>query len=209
MALGTERIVEVALELLKEVGLDALSTRRLATALDVQGPSLYHHFRNKAELLGQMAASMVQTGFASLDTGAEWDEWLRAMAHASRAMILEYRDGARLLASSDPSDVMRHELLPSVAQPLVAAGFPPRFANETVAALASFVIGWTMNEQNERMRALMESMMTIDEGFAAAVDTFVIGVAVRAGRPIPRPSEGVAGMQAAGGDNQATTVGAP
>jgi TetR/AcrR family tetracycline transcriptional repressor len=185
MALGTERIVEAALDLLKEVGLDRLSTRRLATALDVQGPSLYHHFRNKAELLGQMAASMVQTGFVSLDAEADWDVWLRALAHASRAMILEYRDGARLLASSDPSDVMRHELLPRIAQPLVAAGFSRPVANETVAALASFVIGWTINEQNERMRALMESMMTLDEGFAAAVDTFIIGVAVRAGRPLP------------------------
>ena len=52
MALGTDRIVNAALALLDREGLDRLSTRRLATALHIQGPSLYHHFRNKAELLG-------------------------------------------------------------------------------------------------------------------------------------------------------------
>ena len=44
-----DTVVTTALELLDEVGIDGLTMRRLAQALDVQAPSLYWHFANKAD----------------------------------------------------------------------------------------------------------------------------------------------------------------
>ena len=177
MTPGAEHIVRVALGLLDRDGLDRLSTRRLAAALHIQGPSLYHHFRNKAELLGYMAASLLHRRLLPLDRAVAWDVWLRTLAHATRRMILECRDGARLLASSYPTEAMREELVPGVAEPLIAAGFPPRVAHESTACLASFVIGWTINEQNTRMRQLMERMLDVDAAFANGVETFIRGMA--------------------------------
>jgi AcrR family transcriptional regulator len=43
--------VEAALRIIDADGLDALSMRKLAAALGINGPSLYHHFRNKNEIL--------------------------------------------------------------------------------------------------------------------------------------------------------------
>lgn len=196
MTPGADRIVEVALELLDREGLDRLSTRRLASALNIQGPSLYHHFRNKAELLGQMAASMLRQSLLPLNRAVAWDVWLRTMAHATRAMVLQRRDGARLLASSYPNEDMQHELVPGLAEPLIAAGFSVRAAREQVTVMATFVIGWTINEQNERMRQLLgENVIDIDAAFANGVETLLIGMATRRER---KPRASAASMPVAG-----------
>jgi len=187
MALGTDRIVNAALALLDREGLDRLSTRRLATALHIQGPSLYHHFRNKAELLGQMAAAMLRDSLAPLDQSVAWDVWLRSLAHATRRMVLRRRDGARLLASSYPNNAMQYELVPRLAQPLVASGFALTSANESVTFVAMFVLGWTINEQNERMRRLMGSLVDVEEAFANGVETLLAGIAARTAQPLSQP----------------------
>jgi TetR/AcrR family transcriptional regulator, tetracycline repressor protein len=186
MPLGGDRIVAAALILLDQEGLDGLSTRRLASALHIQGPSLYHHFRNKAELLGQMAAALLSDSLAALDQTVAWDVWLRNLAHATRKMVLRRRDGARLLASSYPNNVMQHELVPRLAQPLVAAGFSPESANECVTFLATFVLGWTINEQNERMRQFMGTLVDVEEAFSHGVDTLVAGIASRTAQPLSK-----------------------
>jgi TetR/AcrR family tetracycline transcriptional repressor len=179
MALAPERIVEVALELLNQVGLDAFSTRRLAEELDVKGPSLYHHFRNKSDLLGQMAVVMISRCLAKLDTSVGWEDWVRTLARASRQMMHEYRDGARIMAGSSPTEAMRTTLIPSLEEPLLRAGFSVHQANETIGLMSCFVIGWTMNEQNEGMREYMASMLDLDESFEVAIDTIVLGLKQR------------------------------
>jgi TetR/AcrR family transcriptional regulator, tetracycline repressor protein len=196
MPLGGDRIVAAALILLDQEGLDRLSTRRLASALHIQGPSLYHHFRNKAELLGQMAAAMLSDSLAALDQAVAWDVWLRKLAHATRRMVLRRRDGARLLASSYPNNVMQHDLVPRLAQPLVAAGFSRESANECVTFLAMFVLGWTINEQNERMRQFMGTLVDVEEAFAHGVDTLVAGIASRTAQPL---SKGQARLKSSAG----------
>ncbi|HIF4670475.1 TPA: TetR family transcriptional regulator, partial [Escherichia coli] len=40
-------VIRAALDLLNEVGVDGLTTRKLAERLGVQQPALYWHFRNK------------------------------------------------------------------------------------------------------------------------------------------------------------------
>lgn len=55
--LNREAVIAAALDLLDEVGLDAISTRQLAKRLGVEQPSLYWHFRKKEDLLAAMAAT--------------------------------------------------------------------------------------------------------------------------------------------------------
>ncbi len=51
VTLTRERIVELALEIIDEDGLDALNMRRLAADAGVKPMSLYHHFPNKSAIL--------------------------------------------------------------------------------------------------------------------------------------------------------------
>ena len=53
--LSREGIIEAALRIVDDEGLDALTTRRLATDLGVKGASLYNHFRDKEEIVVAVA----------------------------------------------------------------------------------------------------------------------------------------------------------
>src|SRR4030088_2143916 len=59
--LTRERLVEAALELINQEGLDALSMRALADRLDVKAASLYWHVRDRRELLELLAESILET----------------------------------------------------------------------------------------------------------------------------------------------------
>lgn len=52
-------VIAAALELLNEVGMDNLTTRKLAERLKVQQPALYWHFQNKRALLDALAEAML------------------------------------------------------------------------------------------------------------------------------------------------------
>jgi TetR/AcrR family transcriptional regulator, tetracycline repressor protein len=53
--LSRGRIIEAALQIVDDEGLDALTTRRLAADLGVKGASLYNHFRDKDEIVVAVA----------------------------------------------------------------------------------------------------------------------------------------------------------
>src|SRR6266700_1708933 len=55
VALDPDQIVQAALQLLGEVGLDGLTMRRLAERLNIKAASLYWHVRDKEELIVLLA----------------------------------------------------------------------------------------------------------------------------------------------------------
>ncbi len=59
-ALTPERVVEAALRLADEHGLEALTMRRLGTALGVEAMSLYRHVASKEALLDALADAIVR-----------------------------------------------------------------------------------------------------------------------------------------------------
>src|SRR3954466_15873407 len=106
MALQREVVVKAALALLDEVGLDGLTMRRLAAELGVQNPALYWHFKNKQDLLNQMAETMLAEAYAGVtlpDANTPWDEWLAGLARAFRGALLSHRDGSRVIVEADLS----------------------------------------------------------------------------------------------------------
>lgn len=149
--LTRDMVLRAALDLLNEVGIDALSTRRLAERLGVQSPTLYWHFKNKGELLEAMSeAIMLERHDASLPRqGDAWDAWLVANACSFRAALLAYRDGARLHAGTRPRDPHYGAVERKVAL-LCGAGFTPDEAVDVMYGLGRFVVGWVLEEQAQQ-----------------------------------------------------------
>src|SRR5438552_19197077 len=58
--LTRDRLVEAALGLINEEGLDGLSMRALAERLEVKAASLYWHVRDRGELLELLAESILE-----------------------------------------------------------------------------------------------------------------------------------------------------
>jgi TetR/AcrR family transcriptional regulator, tetracycline repressor protein len=176
LAFDVDQIGRRALDLLDEVGLDGLTTRRLALELGVQGPALYHHFKNKSELLGHMATAILRESLDATRSRGDWRRWLSDHALATRATLLRYRDSARILAASAPTEAMKWEIMPAITQPLLDAGFRRIEANETVSLIAAFTLGFVINEQNEVIRSYMSSVIHVDRSFLHGVEALISGV---------------------------------
>ena len=67
-------VIRAALDLLNEVGVDGLTTRKLAERLGVQQPALYWHFRNKRALLDALAEAMLAENHTHSVPRAD-DDW--------------------------------------------------------------------------------------------------------------------------------------
>ena len=149
--LGRPAIVAAALELLDEVGIEGLSTRRLADALGVRGPSLYHHFRSMAELRDHMAEAMLEHVMPSADPAVfpgDWRTWLGAGARAMRRAALARRDGARILVMARPTGSNPTLSLPPMIGRLTRDGFSREEAVNAMLALGRYALGWTWAEQS-------------------------------------------------------------
>ncbi|MET8698711.1 TetR/AcrR family transcriptional regulator C-terminal domain-containing protein [Kitasatospora sp. NPDC004723] len=154
MALTRDTVVRTALRLLDEVGIDGLTTRRLARELGVQSPALYWHVKNKRELLDLMAEAMLAEALPPdrEPDPAHWPDWLAADARAKRAALLAHRDGARVHAGTLPTA----DELPAVEaqlSALCAAGLRPRTALRLLLTIDRYIMGWVTEEQAWRQDA--------------------------------------------------------
>ncbi|WNF01822.1 TetR/AcrR family transcriptional regulator C-terminal domain-containing protein [Streptomyces luomodiensis] len=145
--MNRETVIAEALGLLDEVGLDAVSTRRLAKRLGVEQPSLYWYFRTKKDLIAAMAeAAMAPHATAPLPApGDDWRDWFLENTRSFRRTLLMRRDGARLHAGSTPTgdlDRLRHKM-----DFLVASGVPERDAQMAMLAAGRFTVGSVLEEQ--------------------------------------------------------------
>lgn len=148
MRLSREGIVEEALTLLDESGLDRLSLRRLATRLDVAAPTLYWYLRDKRELIGELGEAIVRSGLDTLPDpdGMDWRDWLTEVAVAFRNAMLRHRDGGRIVSAAQLSPAMA-ELSERAMAVLVVRGEPLRRARLFVLLVERFTLGLVLEEQ--------------------------------------------------------------
>jgi len=147
MRLERTMVVRAALNLLNEVGFDGLTIRRLAKELGVQGPALYWHFKNKQELIDEMALALLADSFLRPEPDQDWADWLTAGARSLRKEMLSYRDGARLLAGFRPTQQHGRMGAKIIFDHLEAAGFGWPDAIWALITIRQFTFGWTMDEQ--------------------------------------------------------------
>ena len=157
MAMDRERIVDEALALLNEVGIDKLSTRKLAERLGVQQPALYWHFKNKSALLDAVNSAMLARYHTNRpQPGQDWVEFTYANARSIRSTLLAVRDGARLTAGTRPSTAEFADT-EAVLQLYVDAGFSASEAFGIAISITRYVVGYVLEEQGERERHLLDS----------------------------------------------------
>lgn len=148
MALEKAQIIDAALLLLDEAGIDKFTTRQLAKRLSVQQPALYWHFRNKQTLLDAMTVVLLERGhtYPRPTQGEDWQDYLRQNAHSFRQALLSVRDGARLFAGtvSIPDQLDRYE---EQLVFLMDAGFTNAGAMEVTIAIGRYTTGFVLDEQ--------------------------------------------------------------
>lgn len=144
--LSRARIVEAAGELVDAEGLEAVSTRRLAAALGVSGPSLYNHFRTKDEILDAVAdAVSARVDLSMFETGRlDWRDALHAWAHSYRDALSDHPNIVPVLARGPGRRPAGLRLADAVFGAMTAAGWPPAQATRIGALMRYFILGSAM-----------------------------------------------------------------
>ncbi|MCU1654666.1 MAG: hypothetical protein JWQ60_5815 [Pseudonocardia sp.] len=90
--------VAAALAIVDESGLAGLSLDGVARRLGTKAPSLYHHFANRADLLGQVAGSILRgVTLPEFHPGDDWREAVVELCVATRRAILDHPHAAPLM----------------------------------------------------------------------------------------------------------------
>ena len=144
--LDRDRTVNEALHLLNQGGLDALTMRRLADAVDAQAGALYRYFATKQDLLTAMAEQML-TGCGDITDSPDWEQTVAALAHRLRACLLAHRDGARVYAGTRSIGPNTLGFAETAVAALIEADFAPDDAARAMFAIVHFTIGHTLEEQ--------------------------------------------------------------
>lgn len=165
--LSRERLVRAAIQLADADGLDAVSLRKVAAALDVGPMRLYGYIATKEELLDLM----VDAVYAEIrPTGDDWRQVLRSVAEATRQAAHQHEWLADLIGG-------RPQLGPNTlaaGDAVVAAmsGVDLDTVVPAVAAVNAYVVGAVRREIAER-RAERASGMSIKQ-FQAAYGPYLV-----------------------------------
>ncbi|WP_447920191.1 tetracycline resistance transcriptional repressor TetR [Achromobacter aegrifaciens] len=141
-------VIRAGLDLLNEVGVDGLTTRKLAERLGVQQPALYWHFKNKRALLDRLAEAMLSENhtYSMPRPGDGWRAFLNGNARSFRRALLAYRDGARIHAGTRPSEP-QFETVEAQLSFLCKEGFAPGDAAHALVAVSCYTVGAVLEQQ--------------------------------------------------------------
>ncbi len=188
--LTRESVVAAALAIVDADGAEALSTRRLAAELGVSGPSLYHHFSGKEEIVAGIVAGLY--GQISLTaTAPDWKGVITDYAQQLRAVLARHPHVVDFVIAAPVRSVPQLQVYEHVAASLVASGISPARCRQIIFAADSVVVGALAmtdpglfdpsDEQRDRfptvVRLTEESRPpTADDNFAIAFGAFLAGL---------------------------------
>jgi AcrR family transcriptional regulator len=145
--LTRERVLEAAIRLADQGGIEALSMRKLGQELGVEAMALYYHFASKDEVLD----GAVDLVFSEIDlpgTGMGWKIAMRQRALSVRDALSRHRWAIGLMESRTnpgPANLRHHD---AVIGSLRAAGFDMEMAAHAYSLLDSYIYGFALTKMN-------------------------------------------------------------
>ncbi|MEV0085438.1 TetR/AcrR family transcriptional regulator C-terminal domain-containing protein [Saccharopolyspora sp. NPDC050642] len=139
-------VVDRAIAVLDEYGLESLSMRRLAAELGVQPSALYHHVPNKQTLLAAVADEILTRGKRP-HRAREWDRRVVEVCAELRDAMLAYRDGAEVVVTAHTFGLGAAEPANQLRAALRDGGLPEDLVDVGTRALLHLVFGHTVEEQ--------------------------------------------------------------
>jgi AcrR family transcriptional regulator len=144
--LNRDLVLEMAIKLTDEVGLEKLSMRRLGEELGVEAMSLYNHVSNKEDLLN----GMIDALYKEIELPSHDDDWKSALRKRSvsvREVLLRHpwANGLMDSATSPGPGTLRHH--DRVLGTFRTGGFSLAMTAHAFSALDSYVYGYAKQEK--------------------------------------------------------------
>jgi AcrR family transcriptional regulator len=145
--LSRERVLQTALRLADEGGIESLSMRKLGQELGVEAMAMYYHFANKDEVLD----GIVDLVFSEIElpaVGRDWRAAMRRRALSVRDALLRHRWAIGMMESGlhpGPANLRHHD---AVIGSLLSAGFDMAQAAHAYSLLDSYIYGFALTKMN-------------------------------------------------------------
>jgi len=143
--LTRERVLHAAIELADGGGIASLSMRRLAQELGVEAMSLYHHVRNKDDLLDGIV-DLVTDEFELPTPGLDWKAEIHRTAVSAYDTLLRHPWAAALSLSVKTVSPARMRYMDAILGTFRQAGFSAGMTDHAYHAIESHIMGFTLWE---------------------------------------------------------------
>ena len=145
--LSRHRALSAAVALADADGIDSLTMRKLAQVLGVEAMSLYHHVKNKNDILD----GMVDMVFGEIDLPSNDNDWKTAMrqrATSVREVLTRHQWAISIMesrTSPGPLTLRHHDWVLGCCR---NAGFSIEMAAHAFSLIVSYIYGFVMQEVN-------------------------------------------------------------
>lgn len=145
--LSKERVLQAAVCLADEIGIDALSMRKLGQELGVEAMSLYRHVANKDAILdGIVEIVAVEIDVPSI--GGDWKAAMRRRAISAHEVLVRHPWATMLIVSRANVGPVMLRYVDATIGCLREAGFSYPLADHAWNAIDSYVYGFTLQKLN-------------------------------------------------------------
>lgn len=173
-------IVQAALDLVDEVGLEGLTMRRLADRLDASPMGLYRHVRNKEDLeRALLDRTMRVTVLATNEAPTDAVERTVGFCVRLRAQMLEHPFLVPLILTRPDIRTDHPESVALIRAVLVAAGIDDTLVPTAFTSLSAFIMGFVALETSagaDPDRAREFGALLEPDGGPDRDDRFEVGV---------------------------------
>lgn len=146
-SLNRDAILNAAVALADERGIDALSMRKLAETLGIEAMSLYNHVKNKDDLLDGMV-NMVVAEIELPATNIHWKLAMRQRAISAQEMLLRHPWASMLIVARINVGSAMLRYVDATIGCLRAAGFTYALADHAISVIDSHIYGFTLLKSN-------------------------------------------------------------
>lgn len=160
--LTRDAIVHAAIKMIDADDISGFSMRKLGKSLGVEAMALYHHFKNREEILEAVAEEITAeiTANDAVDSGKSWQDQIKISSQTALDVMRSHKGALSLMLEHGKISapwMMWHEQQLGI---LLGAGLPPREAIAAFRAISSYIFGFTGFET--RYRPIMEKKDSVN-----------------------------------------------
>jgi len=145
MKIDKSFIIQSAIELLQENGIQKLSIRNVADKLNIKGASLYWHIKNKSELL-ELVSEEICKNIIYPNENDLWETQMIELTSQYREILLKVRDSAYVLIETPPTTPFRLKLIKKIYELFVQLGMKKEDIFSASWILNNYVTSFVIEE---------------------------------------------------------------
>lgn len=142
-----EAILAVAVRLVQQQGVSALSLRQLARELGISPTSLYRYFANKQQLLSALGDQVLSLNGDTLAAGLSCEQRLQALLEQLRQQVLAFPGLLREFNHALPAETMVATIA-ALAQPIIDMKVGEDLAVRHAQSLLWMTLGFALFESS-------------------------------------------------------------